>query len=264
MEEKTVLALKNGLGTMGLLRPGENFVRWLRKDTLAGKQFFEKQRLMRKFYSQFISPGDLCFDVGANLGNRIEIFLSLGAKIIAVEPQESCLRYLRQKYKNPDQVVIISKGLDEQSGERELLIADESAVSSMALDWVNEKESQGLYHWDRKITVSVTTLDNLISTYGLPKFCKIDVEGFEYQVLKGLTHPIPALSFEYHADVLGTTLFCIERLTSIAAYEFNYSVGETMILAHEQWVTTQEISSILSTLPHDQFIGDVYARLKTR
>lgn len=143
-----------------------------------------------------------------------------------------------------------------------MLIADESAVSSMAQGWVNEKEAQGLYRWERKITVQVTTLDTLIDTYGLPKFCKIDVEGFEYQVLKGLSRPVPALSFEYHADVLSPALSCIEWLTHIAAYEFNYSAGETMVLALEQWVSPQEISGILSNLPDNQSTGDVYARLQ--
>ncbi len=262
MEEKTLLGIKNALGAVGLLQSGENFVRWLRKGTPAGKQYFEKQRLMRNFYAQFVQAGDLCFDVGANLGNRIEIFLALGAKVIAVEPQESCLRYLRLKYKNPAQVLLIPKGLDEKAGEREMLIADESAVSSMAQGWVNEKEAQGLYRWERKITVQVTTLDTLIDTYGLPKFCKIDVEGFEYQVLKGLSRPVPALSFEYHADVLSPALSCIEWLTHIAAYEFNYSAGETMVLALEQWVSPQEISGILSNLPDNQSTGDVYARLQ--
>ncbi len=262
MEEKVVLAIKNGLGAVGLLRSGENFVRWLRKETPAGKHFFEKQQLMRGFYSQFVKPGDLCFDVGANLGNRIEIFLSLGAKVIAIEPQESCLQYLRQKYKNPDQVVLIPKVLDETIGERALLIASESAVSSMAEDWVSEKESQGLYSWNQRITVPVTTVDSLIDLYGLPQFCKIDVEGFEYQVLKGLSRPIPALSFEYHADVLSPVHSSIERLDSIASYEFNYSAGETMVMALAQWVSPQKINRILSALPDDQLVGDIYARLK--
>jgi hypothetical protein len=39
------------------------------------------------FYRQFIRPGDLCFDIGANVGHKTEMFLSLGARVISVEPQ---------------------------------------------------------------------------------------------------------------------------------------------------------------------------------
>ena len=51
---------------------------------------FNKRRLKR-FYAQFIQPGDLCFDLGAHLGNRANAWLALGAKIVAVEPQPSCV-----------------------------------------------------------------------------------------------------------------------------------------------------------------------------
>ena len=39
------------------------------------------------FYSGFINKGNICFDIGANYGNRTEVFLKLGSEVIAVEPQ---------------------------------------------------------------------------------------------------------------------------------------------------------------------------------
>ncbi len=262
MEEKIVLGVKNILGRLGIVGISESVVRWIRGFTPAGKHANEHRQKMVRFYSQFVHPGDLCFDVGANLGNRIEVFLNLGARVVAIEPQDNCMRYLRLRYRNPRQVVLIHKGLDEKVGEHELLVANESAVSSMSKDWVDRREELGLYHWDQKIVVPVTTLDSLIQDYGMPVFCKIDVEGFEYQVLKGLSRPIPALSFEYHSDFIDPVRSCVDHLTTLGTYEFNYSVGEGMLLALDRWVPGHEICDILLHLPKDDRAGDVYTRLK--
>src|SRR5690348_16870321 len=42
--------------------------------------------------SGFVHPGDLCFDVGANVGRKAESMLRLGARVVAVEPQPGCIR----------------------------------------------------------------------------------------------------------------------------------------------------------------------------
>lgn len=60
----------------------------------------EEQDIKRRqlFYGAFVKKNDLCFDVGANMGNRITPMLNIGAKIIAIEPQEECCKYLRLKF----------------------------------------------------------------------------------------------------------------------------------------------------------------------
>ena len=45
--------------------------------------------------------------------------------------------------------------------------------------------------------VPVTTLDALIERHGVPSFVKVDAEGFEEEVLQGLSRSIKALSFEF-------------------------------------------------------------------
>lgn len=261
MEEQIVLAIKNTAGLFGLAGAAESAVRWLRGFTPAGRLQKEYRQTMIRFYSQFIKPGDLCFDVGANLGNRVEIFLTLGTRVIAVEPQERCIRYLKRRFRDRERVILIPKGLDESPGERKLFMADESAVSSMSEEWVHQNEQARLYSWDKKATVPVTTLDQLIQQYGLPAFCKIDVEGFEPQVLKGLSQPLPSLSFEYHSDFLDAVRFCTRHLQVLGNYEFNYSIGETMAWTQDQWRAPDELYTILANLPSKSRAGDVYARL---
>src|SRR5262245_55918355 len=61
-------------------------------------QWTPQDRRMQAFYSSFLAPGDLCFDVGANIGNRVKIFLAIGARVVAVEPQRECARVLESAF----------------------------------------------------------------------------------------------------------------------------------------------------------------------
>jgi FkbM family methyltransferase len=263
MKETTLLAIKRVLRTAGLLDLGEEVARTV---TPAGRRFREHREQLIRLYSQFIRPGDLCFDVGANLGSRVEVFLRLGAKVVAVEPQDNCVEYLRARYYRQPKVILVHKGLDEVEGERDLFVSsNDSRTSSMSTDWISAARSQtGVdrsHQWDARQVVPVTTLDHLIACYGKPTFCKIDVEGFEYPILKGLSQPLKALSFEYQPALIGAAVDCVSYLATLGNYEFNCSAGETLEMALPDWVDAQDMSEALNTLSTEWSGGDVYARL---
>jgi hypothetical protein len=104
-------------------------------------------------------------------------------------------------------------------------------------------------------------LDSLIVAHGCPNFCKIDVEGGEEAVLKGLSIPIDVISFEFTPEFIGAALNCINQLNRIGKYEYNYSVGETMKLALNQWGSPLSMCNILNSLKNNDIFGDIYARL---
>jgi hypothetical protein len=92
------------------------------------------------------------------------------------------------------------------------------STASLRADW------HGLQYRDGQLEqcdVEVTTLDALIAKYGIPAFCKIGVEGFEAEVLKGLSQPLRMLSLEYHRDEAGQALECLNILSKLVSLQIN-------------------------------------------
>ncbi|HOW36322.1 MAG TPA: FkbM family methyltransferase [Candidatus Omnitrophota bacterium] len=218
------------------------------------------------FYSQLVKQGSLCFDIGANIGRKTDIFLKLGARVIAVEPNPECVGFLKRKYRFNKRVVIINKAMDSQEGEKDLYACEANSLSSLSKEWIDETKAKGRYKdfkWDKKMKVATTTLDQLVAEYGKPDYCKIDVEGYEINVLRGLTQPIPVISFEFAPENMGTMPECIKRLSDMGSAVFNISLGETLVkFVLPQWVPSQEIAEILNP-EHPQYqYGEIYARFK--
>ncbi len=213
------------------------------------------------FYSQFIEKGDLCFDVGANIGNKTNIFLKLYAKVVALEPQELACQKINELYGDNKNLTIINKGLADKPGFLELSIGeDRSVLATMSEKWKKEGSFSKNYTWAKTEKVPVTTLDNLISEYGLPKFCKIDVEGFEEQVLKGLSQPIPYISFEFHKSFLDNARECIKHLAFLGTAKFNCCFGESMEFTFKTWVSADQILLKIGKSDDKALWGDIYVR----
>jgi FkbM family methyltransferase len=220
--------------------------------------------LRMEFYSQFVKQGDWVFDVGANYGNRIKAFLGLKANVVAIEPQESCYKFLRLMFGN--KIKLVTKGLGAKEETRKFFIADSSTVSTFSEEYIHAMKNSGRFggnNWNRTAEIQMTTLDNLINEFGVPAFIKIDVEGFEKEVLSGLSKKIKALSFEYCIpEQLEQTLYCI-RLLSVSNPEmkFNYSTGESMQFAMKDWITAGDMQALVNS---EKFIstgfGDIYGK----
>ena len=84
--------------------------------------------------------------------------------------------------------------------------------------------------WDTQVEVPVTTLDALIEVYGVPAFCKIDVEGMETDILRGLSTPIPLIAVEYLPAAMDMAREGVELIEGLGGYEFNYSGGESHVM----------------------------------
>jgi len=222
----------------------------------------EEDQARLDFYRQFAGEGSLVFDVGCNLGNRAKIFTLLGATVVGIEPQTFCIAFLRKVYRNHDDFHLEETALGAEPGEATMMVSQAHMISSLSPEWIDSVKQSGRfqgYEWEERQTVRIDTLDNLIAKYGTPAFIKIDVEGFEDQVLAGLTRTVGALSIEVTPEHLKNTLHCIDLLSDIGHWSYQFSSGESMTFSLDQWVTREEITRQLSERVLNQF-GDLYAK----
>ncbi|MBN1490088.1 MAG: FkbM family methyltransferase [Phycisphaerae bacterium] len=213
------------------------------------------------FYSQFIRPGDLCFDIGAFVGVRTATFVELGARVIAVEPQAKCIEQLRQQFHDHPRVTIVPQGVAAEPGVLTLSVCEAApTISTFSPKWKTGRFSR--YEWPSTVDVPVTTLDALIEEHGVPVFCKIDVEGFEYSVLQGLSWPIATVSFEFAKEFLEDAERCMMYLASLGEAEFNYAYGEEALFRRPTWTDASTLLAHLHASDDETLCGDIYARFR--
>lgn len=217
---------------------------------------------MARFYSTFIGAGDLCFDVGANVGERTAAFLDLQARVVAIEPQSGCLKQLHTRFAGEERVTIVGSAVGEQEGHLDLHVCEgASTISTMSTKWTTDGRFARDYQWTQTERVEVTTLTRLIERFGKPRFCKIDVEGFEPSVIRGLTTPVPLLCFEFTREFMDDAKACAAHLESLAPIWTNVSIGESMELLSRQWVAPETLYSLLDSLEDPLLWGDIYVRV---
>lgn len=216
----------------------------------------------KNFYSQFIGNNKLFFDIGANIGFKTKVFRDIGVKVIAIEPQKDCLKILSNKFKEDNQVVLVDKGISNQKGNLKIKISSTSSgVSTFSDKW--QKEGRfNKYVYDKEQNVDMITMDDLINDYGIPDFCKIDVEGYEYEVISGLTKKIPCISFEFTSEFFDNTIKILNFLKNLGFEKFNFGTGETMNLKLKEWIDVENIITIINDeiKNNDDLWGDIYAK----
>ena len=222
---------------------------------------YMRARSIDALYRRFVKRGDLIFDIGAHVGDRVAAFRRLGGKVVAVEPQPVIANMLGVFYARDRNVIVERKAVGRQTGEVRLMVnTDNPTVTTASNAFVHAaKDAPGWQgqHWDQSIRVPMTTLDALIDEHGVPAFIKIDVEGFEEEVLMGLTRPVAALSFEFTTIQRDIAHACIDRCVALGLTQFNAAIGESQEIGG--WRSAESIGQWLDELPHDANSGDIYA-----
>ena len=224
-----------------------------------------RQRGLQRLYAEFIGPDDLVFDIGAHLGDRTAAFQALGARVIALEPQPALFPWLKRLVGRRRGVTLLPCAAGATPGTAELAVSEATpTVSTLAHEWRRDigERNAGFrkVRWQGRQRVPVTTLDTLIADHGLPRFCKIDVEGFEAEVLAGLTQPIAGVSVEFVAGALDVAERCVARLEELGSYQFNVIAGEQRRFTWAAWRSPAATRDWLAAGADGLASGDLYAR----
>ncbi len=224
-----------------------------------------RRRALKRFYAGLIRPGDLVFDIGAHVGSRSQTLAALGARVVAVEPQPAfadfIARRLASRLHGFERVAV-----GRREGTIDLLISSlhptVTSVSRHFVETVSQTQGFASVVWDRRLRVPMVTLEGLINRYGLPVFCKIDVEGAEADILAGLERPIGLIAFEYTPAMPAVAAAAVDRLGELGSYRYNRVVGESHRFTSGHWLSAGELLAELAALPADANSGDVYARIE--
>jgi FkbM family methyltransferase len=187
----------------------------------------------------------IAFDIGANIGQTVDELLPNYDKIICFEPNPSLVTVIRNKFFNNDKVTIEELGLSDKIETKNFNISNSHVVSTFSEDWINNSRFTNVYNWDTSIEVKTTTLDEIINKYGIPYFIKIDVEGYEYEVIKGLTKLLENtyFAFEWAEEQYGVVNKTIEYLKELGYQNFVYTYQDSLLtLENIEWGKWEDLT----------------------
>jgi FkbM family methyltransferase len=218
-----------------------------------------KARAEIAFYRRVIGDNrNLIFDIGANSGNKTAIFMRLATRVVCVEPGIGALAQLHWRFRRNARVCIVPKGVGENKAPQYFHQFRYSGYDSITPKLVEarfpEIERQGVRE------IEMTTIDALLQEFGSPFYIKIDVEGYEHKVLRGLSRAVPVLSFECNLPEFRTEgLECIAKLVTLSPNaRFNFVSDEPPIrFANDGYLSGEEMAKVLGSTPASYL--EVYA-----
>jgi FkbM family methyltransferase len=184
-----------------------------------------KNQIKRDVY-----PKGLLFDIGANSGDYSNYALSCGAEeIVVVEANPNLIEILQNRFHNHSNIHIINRAVSDKPDDIvKFYISNAHTISTLDRRWIENSRFSEEYMWNDGIDIMTTTIDQLIEYHGYPKQIKIDVEGYEYPVIMGLSdrYDCEELSFEWAEETNGDILNSIKYLEKIGFEKFGYTYGE--------------------------------------
>jgi FkbM family methyltransferase len=213
--------------------------------------FLEKRKFLN-FYNQYVGNSDFCITIGDSSANVSATLLKLGAMVLIVEPL-------------PESVDFVQKKLDKQ--EHKIILHEDIGAFNAEFTY-NQAYEKNILPYSSNLTVSenqsvvkITTVDELIRVYGVPTFLMINANGYENDVLKGLSKPILTLSVAFYSYLKEKTIEVMRRLMHIGDYEFNWILNEEAKFQSKEWMSAKALHASMADHNEDRFSGFIFARI---
>lgn len=177
---------------------------------------------------------NLIFDIGANRGLFADKCLSMynDVKIILIEANPDLINFLESKYVNNDKVKILNCLISNEPDKMiDFYISNNyDVVSTASLGWINESRFTNNCRWDKVVKIKSKTIDNLIDEFGNPDLIKIDVEGYEYEVIQGMTKKQKDVCFEWAEEKYEDANNCCNYLEKLGYKNFGYILSDNYMV----------------------------------
>lgn len=173
---------------------------------------------------------NLIFDIGFNMGDFTKVCNALhpSSKIIGVEANRLLFPLLKdQNFKNLTLINYLVSNVDEDTKTLHIDL-NQSGISTASTEFMkNSRFTRGSKYlrkfnsnWSYQLKVKTITLDKMIKRFGNPEVIKIDVEGYELEVLLGLTRKSGKICFECHEEEGEKINSCVDHLLKLGYKEF--------------------------------------------
>jgi FkbM family methyltransferase len=177
----------------------------------------------------------ILFDIGANRGDAVIAGLTKRYKVIALEPAPRIYAELVKNFIYNPNVIPLRFAVSDTDYERiKFYEADEDGLSTINKDWLTDLTMPYANKPFRTIQATTITIDTLAKIYGEPDLIKIDVEGAEWSVFKGLSKVYP-LTFEWTQATLDEHHAQLDYLMSLGYTEFAPQFIEHHLQEPDTW-----------------------------
>lgn len=219
---------------------------------------FVKSYNLKKFYAKLIDKNELCFDIGANIGKKSKILLDIGARVVAFEPQKSCISKLTQLKSKYNNFHFESLALDNKVGKNILTLSNYSEIATLSSNFVNIYKNKDI-NWIEEEEVKTITINKAIEQFGLPFYCKVDVEGYEFEILSTLKHKISLIEFEVVAGFQEKAIQIINILNRENTL-FNFTLNEQPYFKSKNWIKADEMVKVVHAFPKSSLHANIFVK----
>ncbi len=189
----------------------------------------------------------ILFDIGANRGCYSVANFSKYDKFVLVDANKELCNFLKQRFLNRPNFIIEQKIVSKDKTDV-FYISNSDVLSTCDTQWVNNSRFTNTHSFTKTTGNESITIDELVEKYGVPEYIKIDVEGYELNVLKSMSKKYCPIGFEWAEEKKEELLQSLEYLKELGFEKFHIQKEDHYTFTPKTWLNYNEIYETLNNL----------------